>query len=114
MSRSARVASIKEALAQTTIALAVVVRDGEGVIPEAVPTNLGGVVTTRTLTKEWCTRQGLKEEPGSTVVLRSLTGANIVIVSLGSSAHGTFRYRLAGAAAARAAGDVPLSDGRTQ
>ncbi len=109
MSRSARVSSIKEALGQSSIAFAVVVRDGEAVIPEAIPTNLGGVVTTRTLTKEWCTRQGLKEEPGSTVVLRSLSGANVVIVSLGSSAQGAFRYRLAGAAASRAAGDGPLA-----
>ena len=52
MSRSARVSSIKEALAQTTIAFAVVIRDGEGVVPEAIPINLGGVVTTRTLTKD--------------------------------------------------------------
>jgi leucyl aminopeptidase len=96
-------------LAQPTIALAVVIRDGEGVIPDAVPANLGGVVTTRTLTKEWCTRQGLKDEPGSAVVLRSLSGSNVVIVSLGSSTHGPFRYRLAGAAASRAAGDGPLA-----
>jgi leucyl aminopeptidase len=109
MTRNARVSSIKEALGQSTIAFPVVLREGEGTIPEAIPANLGGVVISRQLTKEWCTRQGLKDDPGSAVVLRSLTGANVVIVSLGSSAQGASRYRLAGAAASRAAGDGPLA-----
>lgn len=109
MTRTGRVSSIKDALAQSTIAFPVVLKDGAGTVPEAIPANLGGLAITKSLTKEWCTRQGLKDEPGSVVVLRSLTGANVVIVSIGSSAQGSFRYRLAAAAAARAAGDGPLA-----
>jgi Cytosol aminopeptidase family, N-terminal domain len=102
MSRTARVSSIKEGLALPTIAVPVVVREGAGSIDDAIVQS--GVSVPGSLSVDWCRQQGLKGDVGSAVVLRSLNGANIVLVSLGAD-QSTTNYRLAGAAAARAAGE---------
>jgi leucyl aminopeptidase len=109
MNRNARVSSIKEALTLATIAIPVVVNDGVGSISKAIPSSVGGLDIPRTLPKDWTTRQGLKSEPGSAVVLRSLRETNVVFVSLGSNDQLLQNYRLAGAGALRAAGDSPLA-----
>src|ERR1019366_8853596 len=96
MARTARITSIKDALTQLTIAVPVIFRDGVGRISEGVPPTLGGNDVPRTLTKVWCARQGLKDDPGSSIVLRSLQGPNVAFVSLGESDQDTNAYRLAG------------------
>jgi leucyl aminopeptidase len=107
MSRTARVSSIKEGLALSTIAVPVVMRDGAGSVNEAIVQS--GINVPTSLSVVWCRQQGLKSDPGSMVVLRSMTGANIVLVSLGGDDQATTGYRLAGAAAARAAGEGSLA-----
>jgi leucyl aminopeptidase len=105
MSRTARVSSIKEGLALSTIAVPVTMRDGAGTINDEIVRS--GVSVPTSLSADWCRQQGLKNDAGSSTLLRSINGANIVLVSLGDSAS-TTNYRLAGAAAARAAGDGSL------
>jgi leucyl aminopeptidase len=109
MTRTARISSIKEALTQSTIALPVLFKDGVGTISDAIPQSLGGQEIPRTLTKEWCARQGLKEDVGSSVVLRSLQSSNVAFVSLGSSDQDANAYRLAGAGVLRATGEGSIA-----
>src|ERR1700678_1493679 len=106
MSRTARVSSIKEGLALSTIAVPVTMRDGAGTINDEIVQS--GVSVPTSLSAEWCRQQGLKSDAGSAALLRSMNGANIVLVSLGASAS-IANYRLAGAAAARAAGEGSLA-----
>ena len=105
MSRTARISTPVEAAIQPTVAVPVTFNDGSATIAESVPTTLGGQVIPRFLTKEWCTQQGLKGELGSAIVLRSLKGTNVALVSLGVATPSLEAYRLAGAAAVRSAGD---------
>jgi leucyl aminopeptidase len=107
MSRTARVSSIKEGLALPVIAVPVAVRDGAGTINDAIIQS--GVSVPTSLSADWCRQQGLKSDAGSVVVLRSINGANVVLVSLGGDDQSSTSYRLAGAAAARAAGEGPLA-----
>jgi leucyl aminopeptidase len=81
-------------------------RDGAGTINDAIVQS--GVNVPPSLSADWCRQQGLKGEAGSAVVLRSMDRANIVLVSLGDTPSST-SYRLAGAAAARAAGEGSLA-----
>jgi leucyl aminopeptidase len=103
------VSSTKEALGQPTIVIPVLFRDGVGTISKAIPSSVGGLDVPRTLTQEWNARQGLKGDAGSAVVLRSLRETNVIFVSLGTSDQLLQNYRLAGAAAVRAAGETPLA-----
>jgi leucyl aminopeptidase len=107
MSRTARVSSIKEGLGLPNIAVPVAMREGAGTVNDAIVQS--GVNVPTSLSVDWCRQQGLKSEPGSFVVLRSIHGANIVLVSLGGDEQSTTSYRLAGAAAARAAGEGSLA-----
>jgi leucyl aminopeptidase len=109
MSRIARVSSINEALSQPAVAIPVLFRDGVGTISNAIPASVGGLDVPRTLSKEWNVRQGLKGEAGSAIVLRSLRETNVIFVSLGTSDQLPQNYRLAGAGAARAAGETPVA-----
>ncbi|HEY5104032.1 MAG TPA: leucyl aminopeptidase family protein [Acidimicrobiales bacterium] len=109
MARTARISSLNEALTQSTIGVTVIFNEGEGTISGAIPTNLGGVDIPRTLSSGWCKQQGLKDEAGSSVVLRSLAGSNVALISLGSNASNTENLRLAGAAALRAAGESSIA-----
>lgn len=106
MSRTARVSSIKEGLALATIAVPVSMREGAGTINDEIVQS--GVTVPTSLSVDWCRQQGLKGDAGSAALLRSINGANIVLVSLGDRAS-TASYRLAGAAAARAAGEGSLA-----
>jgi leucyl aminopeptidase len=103
MARTARISSINEALSHAIIAVPVVVRDGVGTLDASLATILDGVELPTTLSEEWSRLQGLKGEPGSVVVLRSLHGANVAFVSIGSENGNTNSYRLAGAGVVRAA-----------
>jgi leucyl aminopeptidase len=107
MSRTARVSSIKEGLSLSNIAVPVVMRDGAGTINVAIVQS--GVDVPTTLSVDWCRQQGLKGDAGSAVALRSITGANIILVSVGSDEQSTANYRLAAAAAARVAGENSLA-----
>ena len=107
MSRSARVSSIKEALGMPTIAVPVVMRDGVGSISSTVAQ--AGVDAPTLLSAQWCIAQGLKNDAGSFTVLRSLDGANVALVSVGGDAQSVAGYRLAGASAARAAGEASFA-----
>jgi leucyl aminopeptidase len=105
MARKVRISSLKEAQMQATVCVPVIFHDGVGTISEAIPALLGGVEIPRTLTKVWCAQQGLKEDAGSSVVLRSLQGPNVAFVSLGSGDQVAQNYRLFGAGALRVAGE---------
>jgi leucyl aminopeptidase len=107
MSRTARVSSIKEALALPTIAVPVVVGESGATLNDAVANS--GIAVPTSLSAEWCRQQGLKREVGSTVVLRSVTGPAVALISLGDDDQSPTNYRLAGAAALRAAGDGSLA-----
>ena len=105
MARTARIATSVEAAAQPTVVVPVVFDDGAAFIAESVPATLGGQSIPRTLSKEWCTKQGLKPDAGSVTVLRTLKDTNVAFVSLGSTYNSLEGYRLAGAAATRCAND---------
>ena len=83
MSRTARLSTPVEGAQQPTVVVPVVFDDGLAVVAESVPTTLGGHELPRSFSKEWCAKQGFKEEPGSAVILRSFEQANVVLVSLG-------------------------------
>ena len=103
MSVSARISTPHESAAQATLCVPVTFDNGEAFLAESVPVALAGQSLARSFSKEWCTAQGLKEEPGSTAVIRPFEGSTIVIVSLGATYNNPEHYRLAGAAALRAA-----------
>ena len=105
MARTARISTPAEAATQPTVVVPVVFDDGVAYIAESVPTDVGGQSIPRTLSKEWCTKQGLKPDAGSAVVLRTLKDTNVAFVSIGSSYNSLESYRLAGAAATRCANE---------
>jgi len=105
MSHTARLSTPVEGARLATVAIPVVFDDGVAVVAQSVPTTLGGQHVPRSFSKEWCTQQGLKAEPGSCVVLRAFEQSNVVLVSLGSSYNKLENYRLAGAAAVRNSGE---------
>jgi leucyl aminopeptidase len=98
MSISVRVSTLDESSAQATLCVPVTFDGGEAFVAESVPLELAGQSLARSFSKEWCAAQGLKEEPGSTAVLRPFKGPTIVLVSLGSTYNETEHYRRAGAA----------------
>ena len=81
MSRTAKVSSLKEALLLPTIAVPVVVGEDGATLSEAIANS--GIAIPSSLSAEWCRQQGLRRDVGSTVVLRSVTGPTIVLISLG-------------------------------
>jgi len=109
MTYRARVASINEAVGQATIAVPVTFHDGGAAVSDTVPLDVGGVKVPHAFTKEWCDRQGLKDEAGSVVVLRSWQGPNVALVSLGAGDQVAEHYRQGGAGALRAAGESSVA-----
>jgi leucyl aminopeptidase len=109
MARTARISTPVEAATQPTVVVPVVFDDGAAFVAESVPETLGGQSIPRTLSKEWCTKQGLKPEAGSVTVLRSLKDTNVAFVSLGSTYNSLESYRLAGAAATRCANEESVA-----
>jgi leucyl aminopeptidase len=109
MARTARISTSAEAATQPTVVVPVVFDEGAAFIAESVPATLGGQSIPRTLSKEWCTKQGLKPDAGSVAVLRSLKDTNVAFVSIGSTYNSLESYRLAGAAATRCANDASVA-----
>lgn len=105
MSRIARVSTPAEAATRPTVCVPVTFDGDEAFVTESVPATVGSLAVPRSLDRAWCERQGLKADAGSAAVLRSLDGPTLVLVSLGSTYNNLENYRLAGAAAVRAAGD---------
>ncbi len=103
MSRSARISTPVEGAKQTVQAVPVVFDAGTAVVAESVPLNLAGQKFPRSFSKEWCAQQGLKEEPGSSVLVPSFSDSSVLLVSLGASYNRLENYRLCGAAAVRQA-----------
>jgi leucyl aminopeptidase len=103
MSISARISTPLESAEQATLCVPVTFDNAEAFVGESVPLVLAGQTLARSFSKEWCAAQGLKEEPGSTAVIRPFEGPTIVIVSLGATYNNFEHYRLAGAAALRVA-----------
>jgi len=64
MARTVRISSLKEAQLQATVGVPVIFKDGVGAISDAIPSTLGGIEIPRTLSKAWCSNQGLKEVAG--------------------------------------------------
>lgn len=109
MSLTARIATLADALTLPTIVVPVIFDDGAAFIGNSVPPTIGEHTIEKVLSKEWCMQQGLTSEPGSIVVLRSLSNVNIAFVSLGSTYNALEHYRRAGAAALRCAGGASVS-----
>ncbi|MDE3065733.1 MAG: hypothetical protein KGJ36_08675, partial [Acidobacteriota bacterium] len=109
MIRTTRIAALAEGLARPTEAIPVVVDEGQALVAACVPENVAGQTLPRVLEAEWCSRQGLRAEAGSAVALRSIDGTTLVLVSVGPTLNEVDRYRLAGAGAARTAGEGPLA-----
>ncbi len=105
MPRTARISTPMEAARGATLVVPVVFDDDAGFIADSIPQTFAGQTIPRTLAKEWCVRQGLKGDAGSCTVLRSVEGASVVLMSIGSSYNTLENYRLAGAAALRCAGE---------
>ena len=82
---NARVVPLAEALSAPVVALPLTV-DEEGAHLEAsLAQRVGDVDIPRTLDAEWCRRRGLSSVAGSSVVLSTVSGALVVLVSLGSA-----------------------------
>ncbi|NNN00469.1 MAG: leucyl aminopeptidase family protein [Acidimicrobiaceae bacterium] len=109
MPRTARISTPMEAAKESTIVVPVVFDETQAFIAESVPMVLSGQSIPRTLTKAWCSARGMKDEAGSFVVLRSIEGSTVVLVSLGSSYNALENYRLAGASALRCGGDATVA-----
>jgi leucyl aminopeptidase len=105
MIHAARLSTPVEGARLATVAVPVVFDGDVAVVAESVPATLGGHKLPRSFSKEWCAQQGLKSEPGSSVLLRSFAEANVALISLGSSYNNLENFRLAGAAAVENAGD---------
>jgi leucyl aminopeptidase len=92
-------------LSETTVAffaVPVTFREGVGSIAADIPDEVASLRVPRTLSEEWCATHGLAPKAGSSVILATLDGPSIVLVSLGESPDAE-SYRLAAAAAVRAA-----------
>ena len=109
MSRSARLIAAADAASRPFVALPVTLDKGEATVLSVLRDAVPGAGLPGDLSADWCVRHGLKAEPGSTVVLRSVSGPSVLLVSVGDSFNGHDSFRLAGAAAARAAGDATLA-----
>ena len=105
MPRTARISTPMEAAQEPTIVVPVTFDDGEAIVAESVPFTLAGHSIPRTLSKDWCSRHGLKADAGSCVSLRSMDSSTVVFVSVGSTYNSLNNYRLAGASAIRCGGD---------
>lgn len=106
MSRTARVATPVEGASQPTICVPVTFDGGAAFVAESVPLALAEHTLPRTFSKEWCDQHGLKEEPGSAVVIRAFDGSSVALISLDSTYNKLEHYRLAGAAAVRVSRDT--------
>jgi leucyl aminopeptidase len=109
MSPTAQITTLAHALSLPTVVVPVIFDDGAAFIAESMPPTIGDHVITRVLAKEWCKQQGLTGDPGSIVVLRSLTNVNVAFVSLGSTYNALDNYRRAGAAAQRNSGGASVA-----
>ena len=109
MSRIARVSTPVEGLNQSTVCVPVIFDAGEAFIAETVPKALAGHTLPRSFSAAWCQQQGLREEPGSSTILRSFTGVNVALITVGSTLNDLDHYRLAGAAAARCGGEANVA-----
>lgn len=105
MDRNARVVTPEVGLSRPTIVAPVIFDQGEAFAADVVLDLLRGHALPRSFSAEWCRRQGLRAEPGSATVLRTLQGSNIALVTVGSTLNDLDHYRLAGAAAVRCAGE---------
>jgi len=105
MSRIARVTTPVEGLTQPTVCVPVIFDAGQAFVAETVPKSLAGHTLPRTFSASWCQQQGLRAEPGSSTIVRSFDGLNVALVTVGSTLNDLDHYRLAGAAAARCAGE---------
>ena len=105
MARTARFVTPDVGVTQPTIVAPVIFDNGEAFVADVVAELLREYSLPRSFPAAWCARQGLREEPGSTAVLRSMSGVNIALITVGSTLNDLDHYRMAGAAAARCAGD---------
>jgi len=109
VSRTAQLSTPVQGAQSPTICVPVIFDDGACVIADSVPLVLGGQKIPRSLDREWCVRHDFKADAGSVVVLRALGESTVVFVSLGSTYHNLEHFRLAGAGAARSAGEGSLA-----
>ena len=109
MARIARLVAPDVGVTQPTIAAPVIFDNGEAFVADVVVALLRGHSLPHSFSAQWCARQGLREEPGSSTILRPVDGSNIALITVGSTLNDLDHYRLAGAAAVRCAGDGPVT-----
>lgn len=109
MSRSARVVTTAEGTTQPMIAVPVIFDEGEAFVDQSVPLSVGGQSVPRSFSTKWCAQHGLRDEVGSSTVIRSFAGGAIALITVGSTLNDLEHYRLAGAAAVRLAGESSVA-----
>jgi len=105
MTRSAKIASLVDALSFPSVVVPVIMDEGIGYVAESIPTHIGAHEIPRVLDARWCALQGLSQRAGSTTVLRGTSTPNVVLVSVGSSYNNESAFRLAGASAVKLTSD---------
>ena len=109
MSRSARISTPVEGAKQPTLVVPIIFDAELAVVADSVPLSLAGQQIPRSFSKEWCLQRGLKEAPGSAVLVGSFTDARVLLVSLGSSYNQLESFRLCGAASVRHAASANVA-----
>lgn len=106
MQRTARLGTPSDL--ETVTVVAVIARGDDDAfrVAEAVPARVGDVEIPTSVSTAWATRQGLTSSVGSSTILRSIGGTDVVLVSGGSeSLNDLDEWRRIGAAVHKAAGD---------
>ena len=103
MSRSVMVTGTNDAFNYGAVVV-VMQKDQDGLKAlSGTPAEFNGVALPLALSQEWCDAQGLSTKVGSSTVLRTLSGPNVVVVVSNGSATTEDEWRRLGAAVARAA-----------
>lgn len=103
MSRSVTLTTSTDAANYGAIAYVVHKTDAGLAALDGTPTDLGGVSLPSTLSQEWCDAQGLSTKVGSSTVLRTLSGPNVIIVVSNGATTTVDEWRRLGAAVVRSA-----------
>jgi leucyl aminopeptidase len=107
MIKDARVVTLDDLAAATTVVVPVIFDEGGALIAEAIPAMVAGWEVPRTLSASWCASTALNASAGSATTWSTFEGPSVMLVSLGSSYNDAESFRLAGATATqRASGDA--------
>lgn len=99
----------KEAIEPASVLVVPVIMTETGaIVDETVPAHWAGQSIAREYSSAWCQHWGLSDTAGSSALLIGSEGA-VLLVSVGPSYQGVENFRLAGAAAFKRAGGLPIA-----